>query len=66
MIAHNNFPQKTIMHANEPAQTGTQTLIQTDTHHKVSTTGVKQYKKACIHYTTHVRIRLWLNKKNIN
>jgi len=33
------------MHANEPAQTGTQTLTQTDTHHKGSTTGAKQYKK---------------------
>jgi len=51
MKAHNKFPQQIIMHANEPAQTGTQTLIQTDTHHKESTTGAKQYKKRLLHIT---------------
>jgi len=39
------------MHANEPAQTGTQRLKQTDTQHKGSTTGAKQYKKDL--YTLH-------------
>ena len=51
MKAHNKFQQQIIMHANQPAQTGTQTLIQIDTHHKVSTTGAKQCNKGL--YTLH-------------
>ena len=51
MKAHNTFQQQIIMHANQPAQTGTQTLIQIDTHHKGPATGAKQYNKGL--YTLH-------------
>ena len=51
MKAHKKFQQQIIMHANQPAQTGTHTLIQIDTHHKGATTGAKQYKKGL--YTFH-------------
>jgi hypothetical protein len=51
MKAHNKFQQQIIMHANQPDQTGTQTLIQIDTRHKGPTTGAKQYKKRL--YTFH-------------
>jgi len=51
MKAHKNFQQQIIMHKNEPAQTGTQRLIQTHTHHKWPATGAKQYKKGL--YTLH-------------
>ena len=51
MKAHNKLQQEIIMHANRPAQTGTQSLIQIDTHHKGPTTGAKQYKKGL--YTFH-------------
>jgi hypothetical protein len=44
MKHHKKFQQQIILHANEPAQTGTQTLIHVDTHHKGSTTGAIQYK----------------------
>jgi hypothetical protein len=49
MIDHNKFKQQIIMHTNKPGQTGTQILIQTDTHHKGFKTGIQQYKKVCLH-----------------
>jgi hypothetical protein len=44
MKDHKKFQQQIILHANEPAQTGTQTLIHVDTHHRGSTTCAIQYK----------------------